>query len=104
MTDRVSFWVPPPAFDATIVTDQRPLPSSYGVLNVPSDPTGRVTGAGVVGGFAVGDGVLPGFGVGAGVPALPRYVALTTTWVAFAGAAWAWISPGWRNMWTSSRP
>ena len=63
---------------------QRPAVSSNGVLYVPSSPTGTVTGAGVAGGA----GVAPP--APAGGPDGPRYVALTTTDVAFV----AWPATG----------
>src|SRR5260221_13263264 len=96
VTDRVSVCLRPSALDATTVTDQRPLASSNGPLNAPSAPTGKVSGAGVVGGLAVGGAVLPGFGVGVGPPAVPRYVALTTTWVAFVVLPAIGMAPFWK--------
>ena len=106
----------PSGDDAVTVISHWPLVSSNGVLNVLSDPTGTVVGGGADG-VAAGTGVAfapPGAGVafdgvgvdfdgggvdfdGAGVAPAPgpgpRYVALTTTWLAFVAVPLTGIAP-----------
>ena len=82
MTLRVSEVVLPSSLEAVTVSDQRPVVSSYGALNVPSSATATLTCAGV-GGFFGAVSPLAG----------PVYVAWTTTSFALVVVPWTGIAP-----------